>query len=81
MNELIEILADYEHDRWAKWQKYLHKNCIKNKDGSLTIPKEKVELWDKQIHTKYKDLSEEEKNSDRIEAKNIIKIISDNYNK
>ncbi len=50
-------------------------------EWELTIPKEKVELWDKQIHTKYKDLSEEEKNSDRIEAKNIIKIISDNYNK
>lgn len=39
-NELLEILSDIEHKRWASWQKYLHSLCINNDDGSLTIPKE-----------------------------------------
>lgn len=29
MEELKEKLASYEHDRWARWQKYLHGCCIK----------------------------------------------------
>lgn len=78
MNDLIEELASYEHERWAKWQRYVHKSCIKNEDGSLTITKEKVQLWDKQILTKYEDLSEKEKDSDRIEAKNIMSILNTN---
>lgn len=73
--KLIEKIASYEHDRWSKWQKYLHNVCIKNSDGSLTIPKEYVIKWEKQLNTIYDDLSESEKDSDRKEAKRILNII------
>ena len=46
--ELVERLATVEHDRWSRWQAYLFSKCIKNEDGSLTIPKESVEHWQRQ---------------------------------
>lgn len=69
---VIEIMADVEHERWAKWQKYCHFLCIKNKDGSLTISKSRVEHWEKEIITKYSDLSEELKEYDREEVRHTI---------
>jgi len=41
--ELIEKLANFEHDRWSRWQNHLFSKCIKNNDGSYTIPKEYVD--------------------------------------
>lgn len=38
-NNLIEELANYEHNRWSRWQSHLFGKCRINKDGSLTIPK------------------------------------------
>lgn len=73
--QLIEELARYEHERWARWQSYLHYLCIKHEDGTFTIPKEKVDRWNKQINTNYQDLSEEEKESDRVGARQILKIL------
>lgn len=75
-NELIELLADYEHKRWSKWQSYLFSKSIKNDDGSVTIPKELVERWNRQIKTDYSCLSETEKDSDRNCAKELIKILN-----
>lgn len=74
-NDIIERLADYEHDRWSRWQKHVFSKCIINKDGSLTIPKEFVDRWTRQINTDYMNLSEEEKNSDRKEAIRILNCI------
>ena len=65
MKELVEVLANIEHQRWSKWQKYLHNKCIENEDGSLTIPTELVDRWTRQMNTDYKDLTELEKESDR----------------
>lgn len=77
-NELIEKLADYEHERWSRWQKHVFSKCIINPDGSFTIPKEFVDRWIRQINTNYKDLSEPEKDSDREEAIKIIECIKSN---
>ncbi|HIB9056342.1 TPA: hypothetical protein ACWYGT_004999 [Citrobacter braakii] len=62
---VIEKLADIEHGRWSRWQKYLHEQCVKNDDGSLTIPHELVSRWEKQMTTPYSELTDEEKQSDR----------------
>ncbi len=78
-DELIERLANIEHNRWAHWQKYLHSCCIKNEDGSLTIPKDKVDRWENQIKTKYCALSEKEKDSDREQVANTINAIKSYY--
>jgi hypothetical protein len=64
----IEALADLEHDRWSRWQAYLHSKCSRNQDGSLTIPAESVVHWERQMTTKYDGLTEREKDSDRKEA-------------
>lgn len=77
--DLIEKLADLEHNRWSHWQKYLHSCCITNADGSLTIPKDKVMHWENQIKTKYHALSEKEKDSDRREALKTINCIKQYY--
>jgi hypothetical protein len=72
---LIEKLANIEHERWSGWQKYLHSLCHKEENGELTIPKYCVERWERQINTPYSELSEEEKESDRIEARKTLPII------
>ena len=81
--DLVELLSSKEHQRWAKWQKYLHSCCIENQDGSLTIPKDKVDRWTRQIKTDYENLSEKEKESDRkqvVETLNNIKNFYKNKN-
>lgn len=67
-DEFIEQLANIEHIRWVKWQKYLHSVCQENKDGSLTISENSVNRWNRQIETPYTELSEKEKESDRKEV-------------
>lgn len=74
-NSIIEGIANYEHDRWSRWQKYLFSKSIKNKDGSFTIPKEYVERWTKQMNTTYYELPHNEQESDKKEAKRILNVI------
>lgn len=63
--ELLEKLAAIEHERWAHWQQYMHDHCAVADDESLVIPAELAQRWQTQIDTRYADLSETEKNSDR----------------
>ena len=78
MKEIIEKLAAFEHDRWARWQSHVFQKSIKNEDGTYTIPKEFVDRWQRQINTDYNDLYEEEKDSDRREAMKIFECIQGN---
>jgi len=71
-NEIVELLADLSHRQWSEWMDYLFEKCSLNDDGTLTIPKYYVDRWQRQIYTDYKDLSETEKESDRIEARKVI---------
>lgn len=73
--ELIEILADVEHVQWAHWQKYLHSKCTANRNGDLLIPTELVRRWERQLNTPYADLTEDEKESDREEAKRVLESL------
>lgn len=73
--ELIEKLAAIEHERWAHWQSYLHSKCLKNDNGSLTIPAELVERWNKQIETGYEELTEDEKESDREQVQKYFYLL------
>lgn len=70
--DILEELANNEHIRWSNWQKYVHSKCIKNEDGSLTIPKEYVEHWEYEINTDYDDLPDNIKESDRREVRQIL---------
>jgi hypothetical protein len=69
-----EQLAAYAHDAWAGWMKYLFAKSPENEDGSVTIPAELVKRWRRQMNTAYEDLPEGEKQSDRVEARTIMRI-------
>lgn len=69
-----EIVADVQHQIWSHWTIYQFSICTRNEDGSITIPKEKVERWERQALTAYPDLSEKEKESDRKQADKIIAV-------
>lgn len=78
--ELIEYLAALEHERWSNWQAYVHNLCIKNEDGSLTIPKKYVYHWNWEIALKYKDLPDNIKESDRKEVYKIMFLFDHMFN-
>jgi hypothetical protein len=73
--ELIERLADREHASWARWMTYLFSTCERQADGSMLIPQEMVEHWQREIETPYRDLPERYKQSDRNEVAHILPII------
>ena len=74
IEEFVEKGAALEHDRWSKWQQYLFDQCIP-KNGSITIPPFFVAHWGRQIATKYSELSEKEKESDRKETRSYIPLL------
>lgn len=72
---MTEKLAAYAHKAWSGWMQYLFEKSIENEDGTITIPKEFAERWKRQANTEYTDLSEGERESDRDEARTMIKIM------
>lgn len=80
--EFIEKGADLEHDRWARWQKYMFSKMEYSeyqKDGKTiacyVLPADLWERWNRQIDTPYENLSEEEKESDRKETRNYLPLV------
>ena len=71
-----EHLAELAHQRWSRWMDFMSSRCELNEDGTATIPSGLVERWRRQVATHYSELSEQEKDSDRIEADRIISIIT-----
>lgn len=75
----IEELADIEHQRWSDWQAWCHK-ILRENCPSPELEKV-LERWDKQIATPYKDLSEQEKQSDRDQVARYFPILTHLINK
>ena len=71
-----ESLARYAHEAWSGWMVYLFKKSTENSDGTVTIPKWAVERWKRQSSTVYDQLPENEKESDRAEALDILKALN-----
>lgn len=69
-----EELAALCHEQWAGWHEYLLSKAHKNPDGSVTIPKQFADRWERQMCTAYAELSEAEKNSDRAEADKFLAL-------
>jgi len=74
-NDTREAVADIQHAIWAHWMRYQFSVCQQNDDGSLTIPAEKVERWQRQVDTDYAGLSEREKDSDRDQADKVLSAL------
>jgi len=56
---------------------YLFKQCQEYPDGSMMIPASLVEHWDRQVHTKYADLTGQEKESDREQVRKFAHLVGD----
>lgn len=74
-DELREELAEFAHETWSGWMKYLFGKSRTYPGGSVLIPADLVDRWKRQMVTAYKDLPEEQKESDRVEADKILTII------
>jgi hypothetical protein len=72
---LIEELASLEHQRWAHWQRFVHDQGKRQPDGSLVLPANLVERWERQINTSYDDLTDEEKESDREQVRKYFPLL------
>lgn len=77
MNEprIVEELAALAHEQWAGWMRYLFLCSDEGPDGTFTIPRDKVDRWQRQIITKYARLTEKEKESDRREARKVLQTL------
>lgn len=75
IDELVEKLAEIEHSRWSHWQRYVHGKCERRSDGSLVIPRELAERWQRQLETPYSDLTDAEKQSDRDQVQHYLPIL------
>jgi hypothetical protein len=75
-DDVREQLADYAHEAWSGWMKYLFEKSEYLPDlGSAIIPSWAVERWTRQMNTAYADLPEHEKESDRKEADRMLAIV------
>ena len=63
--EMIETLADIEHERWSRWMRYQFDNWTD----------ENIERWKMLIETSYAELSEHSKESDRKEVRKTLAAI------
>jgi len=70
VEDKMEELADIEHQRWSDWHKY----CMKNWNM------ENLDRWAHQSETPYKDLSEQEKESDREQVRRYLPILTSSLN-
>lgn len=73
----MEQLSHIEHERWSHWQRYMHDKGVRQADGSMVIPADLVQQWDRQISSPYSELSETEKESDREQVRKYLPAIVD----
>ena len=64
--ELLEKLADLEHNQWWEWSRDLSRK--------EELSKERLNRWDR-LWTFYRFLSEKSKEQDRVYARKIIELL------
>ena len=73
---IVESLAAHCHNsQWSGWMRYLYSKSIPTENGTIEIPKQFAERWERQMNTPYVDLPENEKQSDIKEAMEILLVI------
>ncbi len=76
---LREKLAEYAHEAWSRWMRYLFSKSTVNDDGSVTIPASLVKRWARQMNTDYLMLLNSEQQSDILEADKMLSIMNANH--
>lgn len=74
-DELRTALANYAHEAWSGWMRYLFRMSRQNVDNSWTISHEFATRWGRQVATAFFDLPEDEKPSDYEEADKILALV------
>lgn len=67
MEDIVEILAELEHEQWMEWSKNL---VATEKRLSMN----RIERW-KKLWVPYAELTEEQKEQDRIYARKVLEAI------
>lgn len=67
-SEVIEKLSDLEHQQWMEW--------AKNISSKEKLSKERLDRW-KKLYIPYRELSEEDKEQDRVWARKVYNILRD----
>jgi hypothetical protein len=75
LEAIVDQLAAIEHERWSHWQRYLHSRGARQADGSVILPAELVQRWERQISTPYAALSDREQESDREQVRRYLPVI------
>lgn len=70
MDELIEKLAEIEHNQWVEWSQELFKS-----EKRLSFAR--IERW-KLLWKPYSELTEEQKEQDRIYARKVLSAMQQN---
>lgn len=67
----IEALAALSHDQWAGWTQWMFDKWGLHHQSGESFR----ERWQRQMATAYSDLTEVEKESDRVEARRMLGVI------
>jgi hypothetical protein len=75
-NVLREALAAYAHDAWSRWVTHFFKQCESDPlSRHLTLRREDVERWSRQVLLRYDQLTSKERESDLKEADCMLDIV------
>ena len=70
-----EKIAAEMHAIWSHWLAYVVSRGVPNERGDIIIPANFVGRWMLQMDIPYDKLTEDEKETDRLQADKIIAII------
>lgn len=68
-------LANYAHEAWRGWMRYLFELSKDSPNGEVVIPAPLVQRWTRQINTAYDHLPEAKRDSDLREADKMLEIM------
>jgi len=72
---LTEQLATAQHELWSSWMRYQVDIGTLNRDGSVTIPPEKVDRWLGQTRREFRDLTIAEQARHRDAAIKLMGLV------
>ncbi len=76
--KLIELFAAIQHEIWSHWMQYMFTQGATSPDTPVWVmPADKKERWQRQMNTPYANLTENEKASDRDQARKLMPVIDE----
>jgi len=75
-DEDMEEIAAYVHEQWSGWMRHIFKRGYWLQTGQFLIDAEHAARWLRQTEAKYSELSDDERDLDRIEARGFVRLFS-----